>query len=136
MSSPDTSRRPDVPATLAAPGAVLVQVPLQLPSAEQMREERIEAYTRVERERRRWLTNEEAAAHLRMPMRTWERKKKELGVPVVKIDGLIRYLMDDLDAVMAAHSSAPATSVIKFPSLELRNALLRTHARAGDPAAA
>lgn len=113
------------PETLAAPEVVQVSFPLRVPTAEELREERIEAMRRVEAERRRWLTNEEAAAHVRMPMRTWERKKKELAVPVAKIDGLLRYLVDDLDAILLAHITAPETSVIKFPSIEQRDALMK-----------
>lgn len=118
-------RAHSTPATLAMPQTLLASFAVQAPSEAELREIWIEACRRVVADRLCWLTNEEAAAHLKMPMRTWERKKKELGVPVVKIDGLLRYLVDDLDAILLAHGSSPNGSVIKFPSVSLRQELMK-----------
>lgn len=103
---------------------VAVSVPIVLPTAEQVVAMTREVIEKVVREERRWLTNREAAAYLGISARTWDRKKTTLGVPAADIDGLQRYLRDDLDAVLLAHVHAPNTTVVAFPSIEQRAEVL------------
>lgn len=88
--------------------------------------ERVEAIVREEAARAaegqlRWLTNRQACELLGgCSARTWERKKKALGIPKARIDGMDLYLRADIEAVLLRHTIAPETTVIAFPSAQLR----------------
>jgi hypothetical protein len=104
-----------------SPATFTVSVPVTVPDfAAIVREAALEAA----RELNQWLTFKDAAAYLRVSFRTFERKKKELGLPVVEIDGVKRILRADLDAALLAHLKTPANPIIHFPSTELRSALI------------
>ena len=99
-----------------------VQIPVELPSAERIEEIIREAAAAAAREQMSWLTFEEAAKHWGVSFRTFERKKKKLGLPVSEIDGVKRIARADLDAALRAHLKVPKVRVLEFPSLVQRDA--------------
>jgi len=111
--------RPEISTT---PATVTVSVPIALPCAERI-EEIIREEARAVAERQlAWLTFDQAAAHMGISPRTFERKKKELGLPVSIIDGVKRVARADVDALMRAHLHVPTATVIAFPSVLQRDA--------------
>lgn len=108
-------------APVSAPAPIMLQVPVHVPDlAAIVREAALEAA----REINRWLSLDEAAAYLGVCPKTFWRKKKLLGLPVVELDGVKRILRADLDAALLAHLKAPANPIVQFPSVEMRTALL------------
>jgi hypothetical protein len=103
---------------------VHLSVPMELPTAARLEEIAREEIAKAAREQLRWLTNKQAAEYVGWGFRTWERRKKKLGIPVSIIDGSQSYLRDDLDAVLLGHVTAPGSTVVNFPSLELRRQVM------------
>ncbi|MEQ1861860.1 MAG: helix-turn-helix domain-containing protein [Chthoniobacteraceae bacterium] len=99
-----------------------LQVPLELPSSEEVRAIIREAAMDCAAKQLAWLTFAEAARHLGVCRKTFERKRRKLGIPVAQIDGIQLVARADLDAILLAHLSAPGATVIRFPSVELRDA--------------
>ncbi len=94
-----------------------------LPSAEEAREIFRQAAIEVAKQESDWLPAAAAAKHCGWSLRSFRRKRDELGIPYCEIDQLQRYYRADLDAVLAAHVvSEPGAQVIQFPSLALRDA--------------
>ena len=95
---------------------------LALPDAGEAREIFRAAALEVAERESQWLIAKQAAAHCGWSLRSFQRKRDELGIPYSEIDGLQRYYRADLDAVLAAHLVCPAgPQVIAFPSLSLRH---------------
>jgi hypothetical protein len=71
-----------------------------------------------------WLDDDEACTFLRgMTRRTWLRKRVALGIPFSDVDGRKLYLRQDLEALLLSHTTAPGTTVIAFPSMQMRELL-------------
>ncbi|MEA3211281.1 MAG: hypothetical protein QOE70_4338 [Chthoniobacter sp.] len=107
-----------------------------VPGADETRKIIHDAAIEVAKRESQWLTTRQAAAHCGWSLRTFQRKRDELGIPYSEIFGdpeedetgepkkrvpLQRYLRADLDAVLAAHVVYPAgPQLIPFPSVALR----------------
>lgn len=105
----------------------------EMPTAEVIRADVKEAAAAVAGEQLVWLTAKEAAAHLKTSPRTFERKKKALGLPRSKVFGVEVFARQDLDALVSAHATKPAVRVIDFPSL--RTAPAASPSASSTPAA-
>lgn len=133
-----------LPAELARNAALVLHVPLTLPPAAEVREIIRAAAVQVAEQATRWFDDREAAAHCHWSLRTFYRRRDELGIPYSEIFGDLdeaatakkktarrvaqkRYLRDDLDAVLAAHMVYPASplKIEQFPSQVIRDGIAR-----------
>jgi predicted DNA-binding protein (UPF0251 family) len=108
--------------------ALTLNVPLEVPTAEELRAIYREECAKVAVEQAKWLTFGEAALRMRVCKKTFERKRKKFGIPVAEVDGIQLVLADDVDRLLYSNLSVPGGTVIKFPSVEQRDALLKTTA--------
>src|SRR5688500_7571074 len=109
--------------------ALTLNVPLELPSAERLEELVREAARDVAREQGQWLDFEEAAAYLKISIRTFRRYREAggllSGLPACEVSSTTRlFWRGDLDAIIAARLVSHGPKVIDFPSLELQKAAL------------
>lgn len=103
---------------------LLSRLEAAIPTADEVRAIYREAARQAMQRECDWLPAAEAARHCGWSLRTFQRKRDQLGVPYVEIDGLQRYWRPDLDAVLAAHLVVPlGVQVLEFPSLKLRKAV-------------
>jgi hypothetical protein len=110
------------PSTLN-PQPFMVSIPVELPSSERMEEIYREECRAIIAQRETWLTLNEAAAYLRISRDTFDRRRKQWGLPVSDLGGGILIVQRaDLDAVAGAHLavSGGGRSVIDFPSTALK----------------
>lgn len=105
-----------------SPHQLLLSVPVALPNADALRALLFDAMVAAAKQQLCWLTDREARAFLGgCSASTWERKRKAFGIPCADLDGRRMYLRADLEALLLAHTSAPGTTVIAFPSKTLRD---------------
>jgi hypothetical protein len=116
-----------MPPTVPNPAVALVEqltarLLATLPTSEEVRGIYRQAALEVAKAESDWLPAPAAAKHCGWSLRSFRRKRDELGIPYCEIDQLQRYYRADLDAVLAAHVvSQPGGQVIEFPSLALRD---------------
>lgn len=101
-----------------------LSVPVELPSPDRLEELIREGARLAAKEQLEWLTIDQAAEVMQVTRRTFERKLKQLAIPVSTIDGIIRIARCDVDAVLLANLSTPDT-VVAFPSKAKRDAVLK-----------
>jgi len=118
-------------APMPNPAAVLLErltarLEAVLPSAEEVRAIYRQAALEAAKQESDWLPAPAAARHCGWSLRSFRRKRDELGIPYSEIDQLQRYYRADLDLVLAAHVvNQPGAQVIEFPSLALRAAAVK-----------
>ena len=98
-----------------------VAVQVELPDAQRIEEIIREEAARVAGAQLAWLSFAEAAKYWGVSKRTFERKKKRMGLPVSEIDGIKRIARCDLDAALRANLKLAKVSVIPFPSVAMRD---------------